>query len=108
MMMITITVILEGWKSRHALLLALIHSAVDFSYERLHDQRYGKLFFGRIIRILMRVSCKGKISICVNIFLMFFFLPHAREASRKLENKIKIMINEETHPCRFCRRTSDR
>lgn len=30
MMMITITVILEGWKSRHALSLVLIHNATDF------------------------------------------------------------------------------
>lgn len=44
MMMITITVILEGWKSRHALLPILIHSAADFSYELQYDQRYSKLF----------------------------------------------------------------
>lgn len=44
MMMITITVILEGWKSRHALLLVLIYSARDFSYELRYDQRYSKLF----------------------------------------------------------------
>lgn len=44
MMMITITVILEGWKSRHALLLVLIYNARDFSYELRYDQRYGKLF----------------------------------------------------------------
>lgn len=31
MMMITITVILEGWKSRHAFLPVLIHSAADLS-----------------------------------------------------------------------------
>jgi len=80
MMMITITVILEGWKSRHALLLALIHSAADFSYERLHDQRYGKLFFGRIIKILICISYKSKIFIFVNAsFTIFFFCMKRRE-----------------------------
>lgn len=44
MMMITITVILEGWKSRHALLPVLIHSAADFSYQLQYDQKCSKLF----------------------------------------------------------------
>lgn len=103
MMMITITVILEGWKSRHALLLALIHSAADFSYECLHDQRYDKLFSDRVIRISIRVSYRGDVLIFVNaLFSYVSFCMH--EASRKLENKNYDNF-EETHPCRFCRRT---
>lgn len=44
MMMITITVILEGWKSRHALLLIPdTQRAADFSCGLQYDQRLNKL-----------------------------------------------------------------
>lgn len=45
-MMITITVILKDWKSRHALLLVLISNGRDLSYKVQYDQRYDKLFSG--------------------------------------------------------------
>lgn len=102
MMMITITVILEGWKSRHALLPVLTHSAADFSLIncdmikgiancfRKDNWNVSTLVLQARLSSVKR-DTKHEILLLLNAF-------------KNLKRTMKNMTIEGTHPCRSCRR----
>jgi len=67
MMMITITVILEGWKSRHALSLVLIHNATDSLSINFNMIKDTIVFPQNIIQTLIRFFHE--------YIVLFFFMP---------------------------------